>query len=335
MRFREIPDDVWIEIFENIAEPPTLARLIRTCRRFQDLAKRPLLREIRWFQSVSTVRNIESWRRGYQDLVSLPRKLTLCLSFDTNARNLAHPVSLLWYGHLLFSHNGTFRDPMKLTSTTLFIYRYRYLLVWKSLSLSTLAFHLSLIPFLLYYPIYVPSQSAIAYSCSCTVLSKTTSLADVLRLKNSFSFPIFPSPTSLSTKSWCQRKMILIHTTLSTLSPPKTSRHFLSHGTLTTLSHTELRSGYCLNSQPFQSIFPFLREISSTLWWASSNIVPSIPLLNSTLSVTIFPSNKLGLYTFPWEVLSNTEDRYPSPRFLADQLPPASINQIHQHLPIS
>lgn len=94
MMFRDIPDDVWIEIFENISEPATLACLVRTCRRFQDLAKKPLLREIRWFQSVSTIRNIDSWKNGYKGLVSLPRKLTLCLTFDTSLRNQAHTVSM-------------------------------------------------------------------------------------------------------------------------------------------------------------------------------------------------------------------------------------------------
>ena len=191
MRFREIPDDVWIEIFENISEPPTLACLVRTCRRFHDLAKKPLLREIRWFQPVSTVRNIDSWRSGYKDLVSLPRKLTLSLLFDPTARNHAHTVSLVMLHFLLFSH-GNFRDPMTLGSTILFIYKYLYFLVWKSSLLSTLPFHLSHTPFLLCYPIYVPLQSVIAYSCSCTLLSKTMSSADAFLLKNSFSFPVFP-----------------------------------------------------------------------------------------------------------------------------------------------
>ena len=93
---------------------------------------------------------------------------------------------------LLFSHKGNFRDPMILGSTTLFIYKYHYLLVLKSSPLSTLPFHLSHTPFLLYCPIYVPSQSVIVYSCSCTLLSKTMSSADVFHLKNSFSFPVFP-----------------------------------------------------------------------------------------------------------------------------------------------
>ena len=222
--------------------------------------------------------------------------------------------------YLLFSHKGIFRVPMTLGSTILFIYKYLHLLVWKSWPLSTLPFHLSHTPFLLYCPIYVPSQSAIAYSCSCTLLSKTMSSGNVFHVKkNSFGFLVFLSPISLFTKSWCQRKMIIIHTILSTLSPPKTSRHFLSHGTLTTLSRTELKNGYFLNSRPFQSTYPFLPEISSTLWWVSYNIVPLTPLSNSTLSVTIFLSNKLGQYTFLWEVLSSTEGRYLSPRFLVDQ----------------
>ena len=155
---------------------------------------------------------------------------------------------------------------MTLDSTILFIYKYHYFLIWKSSLLSTLPFHLSHTPFLLRYPIYVPSQSAIAYSCSCTLLSKTMSSANVFLPKGSFSSPVFPSLTSHFTKSWCQRKMIIIHTILFILSPPKTLRHFPSLGTLTTLSHTELKNGYFLNCRLFQSTYPSLPEISSTLW---------------------------------------------------------------------
>ena len=111
MRFHEIPDDVWIEIFENTSEPATLACLVRTCRRFQDLAKKPLLREIRWFQQVPTIRNINSWKNGYKDLVSLPRKLTLCLAFDTSTRNHAHPVSPVVVSTTFFSHRETVGTP--------------------------------------------------------------------------------------------------------------------------------------------------------------------------------------------------------------------------------
>ena len=126
MRFHEIPDDVWIEIFENISESASLACLVRTCRRFQDLAKKPLLREIRWFQPVSTIRNIDSWKNGYRDLASLPRKLTLCLVFDTNVRNPAHPVSVVVAYHPSFLTQRNFRDLMTLTFTTLFISKYHY-----------------------------------------------------------------------------------------------------------------------------------------------------------------------------------------------------------------
>ena len=104
MRFREIPDDVWIEIFENVSEPATLARLVRTCHRFQDLAKKPLLREIRWFRPVTTNRNIDSWRNGYKDLVSLPRKLTLSLTFHPNGRNRVS-LFMLCYSSFLTQWN--------------------------------------------------------------------------------------------------------------------------------------------------------------------------------------------------------------------------------------
>ncbi|KAF8149344.1 hypothetical protein B0H34DRAFT_733391 [Crassisporium funariophilum] len=85
MNFNEIPDDVWIEIFENIHDPSSLAPVVRTCRRFRDLATKPFLREIRWGKQLSTARNIEAWKDGYKNLLALPRKLTLSIPFDTHS----------------------------------------------------------------------------------------------------------------------------------------------------------------------------------------------------------------------------------------------------------
>ncbi|KAF8955659.1 hypothetical protein BDZ97DRAFT_1856552 [Flammula alnicola] len=94
MEFNIIPDDVWIEIFESVDDPAQLAVLVRTCRRFRDLASKPLLRELKWGKMESTERNIEAWQGVYKDMVTLPRKLTLSVAFDfTNARSHMQPLT--------------------------------------------------------------------------------------------------------------------------------------------------------------------------------------------------------------------------------------------------
>ena len=81
---QQVPDDVWIIIFENIESPAQLGLLARTCNRFKLLATRPLLNHIRWLKPEPTKRNIEAWEDDYQNVVALPRKLTLGIPFDFN-----------------------------------------------------------------------------------------------------------------------------------------------------------------------------------------------------------------------------------------------------------
>ena len=186
-----------------MSEPPTLACLVRTCRRFQDLAKKTTTTRDPMASTVVDVyhqeyRFLEEWLQGSRFSATQADPFSR-IRYHRSKPCPHRKAVMLCY--LLFSHKGIFRDPMILGSTTLSIYRYHYLLVWKSSPLSTLPFHLSHTPFLLYYPIYVPSQSAIAYSCSYTLLSKTMSSADVSHLRNSFSFPAFLSPTFHFTKS--------------------------------------------------------------------------------------------------------------------------------------
>ena len=83
MDFGEIPDDIWISIFEQIDDDPsTLAVLVRTCRRFHGLASKLLLRELKWSKPELTLRNIEAWAGVYSTLVALPRKVTIGIPFE-------------------------------------------------------------------------------------------------------------------------------------------------------------------------------------------------------------------------------------------------------------
>ncbi|KIM46725.1 hypothetical protein M413DRAFT_440311 [Hebeloma cylindrosporum] len=79
-----IPDDVWIIIFENIESPAQVAILARTCNRFKSLAARPLLNHVRWLKAEPTKRNLQAWTGVYQNVLALPRKLTLGIPLDFN-----------------------------------------------------------------------------------------------------------------------------------------------------------------------------------------------------------------------------------------------------------
>ncbi|KAF8873671.1 hypothetical protein CPB84DRAFT_1798218 [Gymnopilus junonius] len=77
-----VPDDVWISIFETLP-PAQLTVLVRTCQRFRALARKPLLREIRWGRTESTERNLDAWSSpSYSDLVALPRKVAIGIDFE-------------------------------------------------------------------------------------------------------------------------------------------------------------------------------------------------------------------------------------------------------------
>jgi len=83
--FEDIPDDVWIDIFENVDDPAQLAILVRTCHRFRSLASNLLLRDLRWSKMESTYRNLQAWSNVYQGVTVLPRKLTVGIAFDFSA----------------------------------------------------------------------------------------------------------------------------------------------------------------------------------------------------------------------------------------------------------
>ncbi|KAJ3505217.1 hypothetical protein NLJ89_g7534 [Agrocybe chaxingu] len=99
-----IPDDVWIDIFESIDLPATLAVLMRTCKRFNGLALKPLLRELRWGKVESTRKNLEAWDPLggiYKNVVSMPKKITIAVGFEfpSNVRNMATDLTVEYELH--------------------------------------------------------------------------------------------------------------------------------------------------------------------------------------------------------------------------------------------
>lgn len=84
-----IPDDIWISIFENVSEPWQLAQLVKTCRRFRVLAIKPLLRDLEWTKDSSALSNVSSWNTMYSDLTSLPKMLTVELSYNLKQNSSA------------------------------------------------------------------------------------------------------------------------------------------------------------------------------------------------------------------------------------------------------
>ncbi|PPQ90688.1 hypothetical protein CVT25_003725 [Psilocybe cyanescens] len=79
-----IPDDVFIEIFTHLSSPADLAAIVRVCRRFRDLGRTQLLRELRWVRAEATRKNLEAWERcGWEaGELMLPRKVTVGVGFD-------------------------------------------------------------------------------------------------------------------------------------------------------------------------------------------------------------------------------------------------------------
>ncbi|KDR65926.1 hypothetical protein GALMADRAFT_217308 [Galerina marginata CBS 339.88] len=78
----DIPDDIWISIFECISSLAQIGRLMLTCRRFYTLAS-PLRRlELNWTTSDSTLRKLNGWMGAYRKSIALPQKLTLRLSMQ-------------------------------------------------------------------------------------------------------------------------------------------------------------------------------------------------------------------------------------------------------------
>jgi hypothetical protein len=80
----QVPVDVWIVIFEHVANPAQLALLMRTCKFFNALAIRPMLYHVRWLIPGPTKLNIQAWAGVYKDVLALPRKLTVGIPLDFN-----------------------------------------------------------------------------------------------------------------------------------------------------------------------------------------------------------------------------------------------------------
>ncbi|KAF8884280.1 hypothetical protein CPB84DRAFT_1789264 [Gymnopilus junonius] len=79
-----VPDDVWITIFEDL-ETSELAVIIRTCRRFRNLARKPLLKEIKWVKLQSTKRHLDFWKctaRRNRGLAGLVKKVVVEIGYD-------------------------------------------------------------------------------------------------------------------------------------------------------------------------------------------------------------------------------------------------------------
>ncbi|KAJ3571460.1 hypothetical protein NP233_g3745 [Leucocoprinus birnbaumii] len=77
-----IPADIWITIFEAIDDPAHLAQVVLTCRKFNQLGTKTLLKHLLWTKEDPTRRNLADWNSVHSDLFFLPRRLKLGISFD-------------------------------------------------------------------------------------------------------------------------------------------------------------------------------------------------------------------------------------------------------------
>jgi len=79
---QRIPADIWITIFEALDEPVHLAQVVLTCRKFNQLGSKILLRHVLWTREDPTRRNIAHWQSVHNNFVLLPRRLKIDVSFD-------------------------------------------------------------------------------------------------------------------------------------------------------------------------------------------------------------------------------------------------------------
>lgn len=77
-----IPADIWITIFEAIDNPAHLAQVVLTCRKFNQLGTKILLKHLVWTKEDPTRRNLADWSSVHSDLLFLPRRLKLGIPFD-------------------------------------------------------------------------------------------------------------------------------------------------------------------------------------------------------------------------------------------------------------
>ena len=79
---QRIPADIWITIFEALDEPANLAQIVLTCRKFNQLGSKILLKHVLWTREDSTRRNLAHWQSVHSSLLFLPRRLKIDVSFD-------------------------------------------------------------------------------------------------------------------------------------------------------------------------------------------------------------------------------------------------------------
>jgi len=90
---QRIPADIWITIFEALDEPAHLAQVVLTCRKFNQLGSKILLRHVLWTKEDPTRRNLAHWQSVHNNFLFLPRRLKIDLPFD----GLLFPESMMFH----------------------------------------------------------------------------------------------------------------------------------------------------------------------------------------------------------------------------------------------
>lgn len=102
MPLLSLPADVILEIFSYMdtgnpllaASPEsgtsTLATVSLVCKQLCALARRPLLRSLRWCDKTKTSLNLNQWQRNltYANSLHVPKKLVVAVEFDFEAQSL-------------------------------------------------------------------------------------------------------------------------------------------------------------------------------------------------------------------------------------------------------
>lgn len=74
-----LPNELWMSVFESINSPSDLAKVLRTCRRFRDLAIRILHQRLIWNDPRHFVRTLQFWTNN-PGMLAVPRSLTVGIS---------------------------------------------------------------------------------------------------------------------------------------------------------------------------------------------------------------------------------------------------------------
>ncbi|KAJ3929993.1 MAG: hypothetical protein NXY57DRAFT_355761 [Lentinula lateritia] len=73
--FKDLPDPLWIHIFEQITKSPDRYHLVQTCRKFYLLGLRELYRDITFQHMSHFLNNISFWNDRRDDMVTAPRSV--------------------------------------------------------------------------------------------------------------------------------------------------------------------------------------------------------------------------------------------------------------------